>query len=82
MTPSGGTILEGAKGQTLGKTLTGVRVVDPTGEDISDGQAFVRNVSALFGGWLIWLVGVAAIAVDGQNQRRFDQLEDTCVVRS
>lgn len=76
-----GTVLEGATGQTLGKMLTGIRVVDPTGDDVGYAQAFVRNIPALFGGWLTWLVGVAAIAVDDQNQRLFDQFADTYVVK-
>lgn len=77
-----GTILEGALGQTFGKMLAGVRVVDATGDDVGYGQAFVRNIPALFGGWLTWLVGIAAIAIDTQNQRLFDQLADTYVVRN
>lgn len=76
-----GTVLEGATGQTLGKMLTGVRVVDQTGDDVGYAQAFVRNIPALFGGWLTWLVGVAAIAIDEQNQRLFDQFADTYVVK-
>lgn len=76
-----GTVLEGATGQTLGKMLTGIRVVDPTDDDVGYAQAFVRNVPALFGGWLTWLVGVAAIAIDDQNQRLFDQFADTYVVK-
>lgn len=75
-----GTVLEGAYGQTLGKMLLAVRVVDPAGEEIGYGAAFVRNVPALFGGWLTWLVGVVAIAIDDENQRVFDQLADTYVV--
>lgn len=75
-----GTVLEGVYGKTLGKMALGVRVVGRSGEDIGFGAALVRNVPALFGGWLTWLVGMAAIAVDDQNQRLFDQLADTYVV--
>jgi uncharacterized RDD family membrane protein YckC len=75
-----GTVLEGAYGKTLGKVALGVRVVGRSGEEIGYGAALVRNVPALFGGWLTWLVGMAAIAVDDQNQRLFDQLADTYVV--
>ena len=76
-----GTILEGAKGQTLGKMLAGVRVVDATGDGVGYGQAFIRNIPALFGGWLTWLVGMAAIAIDDDNQRVFDEVAGTYVVR-
>lgn len=75
-----GTVLEGAYGKTLGKMVASVRVVDVNGEAIGFAEAFVRNIPALFGGWLTWLVGIAAIAIDDQNQRIFDQFADTYVV--
>ena len=74
-----GTLLEGAFGQTLGKMLLGIRVVDDTGTQVGYGAAFVRNVPVLFGGWLTWLVGMAAIAIDDRNQRLFDQIAGTYV---
>ena len=80
VTLSYGTVLEGAYGKTLGKMLLAIRVVDPVGEEIGYGAAFVRNLPALFGGWFTWLVGIAAIAIDDENQRVFDQLADTYVV--
>jgi uncharacterized RDD family membrane protein YckC len=76
-----GTVLEGAYGKTLGKMALGIRVVGPAGEDIDYGPAFLRNIPALFGSWLTWIVGIAAIAIDDQNQRLFDQFADTYVVR-
>ena len=76
-----GTILEGTYGKTLGKMVTNIRVVDERGRDIGYGQAFVRNIPALFGGWLTWLVGMAAIAIDDRNQRLFDQVAVTYVVK-
>ncbi|MFB6127915.1 MAG: RDD family protein [Halolamina sp.] len=76
-----GTVPEGGYGQTVGKMLLSVRVVDKSGSQIGYASAFVRNIPALFGGWLTWLVGVAAIAVDDQNQRLFDQLAETYVVK-
>ncbi|WP_435116868.1 RDD family protein [Halolamina sp. C58] len=76
-----GTVLEGAYGKTVGKMVTGIRVVDRRGTDIGYGKALVRNIPALFGGWLTWLVGMAAIAIDDQNQRLFDGVAGTYVVR-
>ena len=76
-----GTVLEGAYGRTVGKMVTNVRVVGRHGRDIGYGQALVRNLPALFGGWLTWLVGLAAIAIDDQNQRLFDRAAETYVVR-
>lgn len=76
-----GTALEGTYGKTVGKMVTDVRVVGRSGQDISYGKAFIRNIPALFGGWLTWLVGMAAIAMDDRNQRLFDQAAETYVVR-
>ncbi|MFW5911327.1 MAG: RDD family protein [Halolamina sp.] len=76
-----GTVLEGRYGKTIGKMVTDVRVVGDRGREIGYGQAFIRNIPALFGGWLTWLVGIAAIAIDEQNQRLFDMAADTYVVR-
>ena len=76
-----GTVLEGAYGKTVGKMVTDIRVVGRSGREIGYGQALVRNVPALFGGWLTWLVGMAAIAIDNQNQRLFDRAAATYVVR-
>jgi len=75
-----GTVLEGTYGKTVGKMVTGIRVVGRGGREIGYGQALLRNVPALFGGWLTWLVGMAAIAMDDQNQRLFDQAAGTYVV--
>lgn len=77
-----GTILEGAYGKTLGKMLMNIRVVDRNGDEIGYAKAFVRNIPALFGGWLTWIVGIAAIAISDRDQRLFDQLAETYVVRT
>lgn len=75
-----GTILEGAYGRTLGKMALQIKVVDRTGDQIGYVEAFVRNIPALFGGWVTWLVGMAAIAISDRNQRLFDLLAGTYVV--
>lgn len=76
-----GTVLEGTYGKTVGKMATNIRVVGRGGREIGFGQAFIRNVPAPLGGWLTWLVGVAVIAMDEQNQRLFDQAAATYVVK-
>jgi uncharacterized RDD family membrane protein YckC len=76
-----GTVLEGTYGKTVGKMVTDVRVVGRGGRDITYGKAFIRNIPALFGGWLTWLVGMAAIAMDDRNQRLFDRAAETYVIR-
>ncbi|MBP1985707.1 RDD family protein [Halolamina salifodinae] len=76
-----GTVLEGVYGKTVGKMATNIRVVGRGGREIGFGQALIRNIPALFGGWLTWLVGIAVIAMDEQNQRLFDQAAATYVVK-
>ena len=70
-------------GQTVGKRLLGIKVVDDRGRDPSVGQAFVRNVPAvvLFG-WLPTVVALASIATSDHRQRLFDVAADTYVVEA
>lgn len=68
-------------GQTLGKRLTGVRVVDSYGATPSFGAAALRNLPAVIVfGWLPALVALAAIATDDRHQRLFDRVAKTYVV--
>ncbi|PSQ01162.1 RDD family protein [Halobacteriales archaeon QS_4_70_19] len=68
-------------GQTIGKRLTGVRVVDSYGSTPSFGSAALRNIPAVIVfGWLPALVGLAAIATDDRHQRLFDRVAETYVV--
>jgi uncharacterized RDD family membrane protein YckC len=68
-------------GQTLGKRLTGIKVVDRRGHTPSLGAALTRNVPAVIVfSWLTTAVGLAAIAMDDRNQRLFDDVADTYVV--
>ena len=82
--PLYGGLLEGYwNGQTVGKRLAGIKVVDQRGREPSVGQAFVRNVPAvvLFG-WLPTVVALASIAINDYRQRLFDTAADTYVVRA
>lgn len=83
-TPLYGGVLEAYwNGQTIGKALVQIRVVDYGGDDPSVGQALVRNLPApLAFGWLSYLVGLAAMAASDHRQRVFDTLADTYVVRT
>ncbi|MFB6207056.1 MAG: RDD family protein [Haloglomus sp.] len=77
----GGVLESYWNGQTLGKRLTGVKVVDRSGEPPSLGAALLRNVPAVVVfSWLTTAVGLAAIAMDDRNQRVFDDVADTYVV--
>lgn len=81
--PLYGGLLEGFwNGQTLGKRLVGVRVVNSEGEDPSVGQALVRNLPAvILFSWITSVVALAAIAISSHSQRVFDMLAGTYVVR-
>lgn len=69
-------------GQTVGKRLAGIRVVTETGERLTGGKAFVRNVPAIASfGWLSYLVALLSMAATDRRQRLFDSLAGTVVVR-
>lgn len=82
--PLYGGLLEGYwNGQTVGKRLAGIKVVDERGRDPSVGKAIGRNLPAvvLFS-WLTTVVALAAIATSDYRQRLFDMAADTYVVRA
>lgn len=70
------------RGQTLGKRLFGLRVVDASGLDLTLAQVLIRNllraVDALPAGYL---VGGAALLISHQRQRLGDLAAGTVVVR-
>ena len=74
---------EAVWGQTPGKRLVGISVVDTNGNEISAGDAVMRNITKLLGGssLLFILVGVVLIADSRDNQRLGDRMADTLVVR-
>lgn len=79
-----GGLLEGYwNGQTVGKRLLGIEVVDGHGEAPSVGQAFARNLPAvvLFS-WLTSAVALAAMAATDRRQRVFDVAPGTVDVRT
>lgn len=80
--PLYGGLLEGRwNGQTIGKRLMGIKVVDGRGVEPTVGTALVRNVPAiLVFSWLSSLVALAAIASNDRGQRLFDMIANTYVV--
>jgi uncharacterized RDD family membrane protein YckC len=70
-------------GQTAGKRLVGIRVVDRNGGPISTYSAIVRNTTKLIGGssLLLILVGVVLIADSRHDQRLGDRLAKTLVIK-
>ena len=77
------TLLEGNRGQTLGKMLLGIKVVrEDNGEVPGLGAAAIRTVLRLIDGIFAYLVGFIAIQISSKNQRLGDMAANTLVVRS
>jgi uncharacterized RDD family membrane protein YckC len=68
-------------GQTLGKRVMGIKVVDDRGAEPTVGQALTRNIPALvLFSWLTTAVALVAVATDDRRQRLFDRAAATYVV--
>ncbi len=80
--PLYGGLLEGYwGGQTVGKRLLGIKVVDVGGHEPSPGAAMLRNVPAvILFSWLTSLVALASMASTDRRQRVFDTVANTYVV--
>ncbi len=74
------TYFHGTTGQTLGKRMLGMKVVQSTGEPMRAGVAFLRWVGYLLSG-LIFYLGFLWIAFDGRKQGWHDKIAGTCVIR-
>ena len=81
--PLDGGLREGFwNGQTVGKRMLGIKVVNSRGDEPGFGQALVRNVPAvILFTWISTAVGLAAIAINDRRQRLFDEAAGTYVVR-
>ena len=76
-------LLEGYRGQTLGKMVVGVRVVDEqTGQVPGLGKAAIRTVLRLIDGLLAYLVAFIVVLVTPRRQRLGDMAGRTLVVRT
>jgi uncharacterized RDD family membrane protein YckC len=76
------TLLEGYRGQTLGKMLLGIKVVrEDNGEVPGLGAAAIRTVLRLIDGIFAYLVGFIAILFSSKNQRLGDMAANTLVIR-
>jgi uncharacterized RDD family membrane protein YckC len=70
----------GSIGQTIGKLICHIKVVQTNGEPLSYGQAFLRWVGYLASG-IFLSFGFFWIAVDPNRQGWHDKIADTYVVR-
>jgi uncharacterized RDD family membrane protein YckC len=79
-----GAFMEGVfNGRTIGKSLTGLRVVTARGVPVSGVQAIVRNVVGAFDGLIpgVYLPGLASMFLTRKFQRLGDLAAGTMVVR-
>jgi uncharacterized RDD family membrane protein YckC len=75
-------LLEGYRGQTLGKMLFGIMVVrEDTGEVPGLKAAAIRSVLRLIDGLFSYLVAFVAVLASQKNQRLGDMAAHTLVVR-
>ena len=70
----------GASGQTIGKMICRLKVVQTCGEPVSYGQAFLRWVGYLVSS-IFFYAGYFWIAFDTNHQGWHDKIADTYVVR-
>ncbi len=74
------TILEGYRGQSIGKIVLDLRVTDRVGEKIGFFEAAVESFGKAFLLPLDCLIGW--IAMSGENLRLFNRLSNTIVIKS
>jgi uncharacterized RDD family membrane protein YckC len=75
-------VMEGRFGQTLGKMVTGIRVVDEhTGAAPGFGPATIRTVLRLVDGLIGYLVALVVVLSSQRRQRLGDMAAHTLVVR-
>jgi uncharacterized RDD family membrane protein YckC len=74
-------VCEGVTGQTLGKRVVGIRVVDEEGARIGWGASFVRNILRLVDGLFFYLIGAFFASSSPKGQRIGDRAAHTLVVR-
>jgi uncharacterized RDD family membrane protein YckC len=74
------TYFHGTTGQTFGKVLCGLKVVQATGEKMTLGIGFLRWVGYVISAAVIYL-GFIWIALDGRKQGWHDKIAGTVVIR-
>jgi uncharacterized RDD family membrane protein YckC len=77
------TLMEGMTGRTVGKMVTGIRVVDEaTGAPPGFGKALVRTLLRIVDGLFAYLVGFIFVLASPQRKRLGDLAAKTLVVRA
>jgi uncharacterized RDD family membrane protein YckC len=76
-------VLEGTRGQTVGKMVCGIRVVsEATGQPPGMGAATLRTLLRIVDGFLGYLVAFVVVLVSDKRQRLGDMVAKTLVVRT
>ena len=75
------TYFHGTSGQTPGKKLLGLKVIQKTGEPMTPGIAFLRWVGYIVSGMVFYL-GFIWIGFDSRKQGWHDKIAGTFVVRT
>ena len=71
-----------AAGQSWGQKATGVRIVDAnTGQSISAGKVFARQICRIFSGFFCYL-GYLWMLWDGKKQTWHDKMVNTVVIKA
>jgi len=75
-------LMEGSRGQTIGKMITKIKVVREDGRPIDMNQALVRNILRIIDGLFAYLIGAILIWRSDKKQRLGDSVAKTVVVKA
>jgi uncharacterized RDD family membrane protein YckC len=75
------TLLTGDAGQTLAKSLLGIRVVRTDGTNVSYGRAFARSLGYFLSIFFGTFLGFIWVLWDRKNQTWHDKIAGTVVIR-
>ncbi len=75
------TLLEGSRGQTVGKMITKIKVIGEDGKPIDMTQALIRNLLRIIDGLFVYLIGAILIWRSDKKQRLGDSLAKTIVIK-
>jgi uncharacterized RDD family membrane protein YckC len=75
-----GTLLEGLASTTIGKVLLGLKVQRTNGKDVTFVEAAMRNVSRMFGLFLILDLVIGFVTEGDHRQKLMDRVSGTVVV--
>ncbi len=74
------TILEGLRGQTVGKIILNIKVVGYDGKEIGMGKAFIRNLLRVIDGLFLYIIGLILIMATEKKQRLGDIAAGSVVI--